>query len=101
MNMTRMALVLLGGVLIIAALAVLYYQTDLRNQVPEGAAIAVLLAVTGLFAIGLSSEFRRARRIEHVEHHETTAARPARPVGYRRTHDVEESETRDVITRRD
>ena len=79
-----MALLVSGAALILIAVGVLYYQTDLRKNIPEGVAIAVLLALTGLFVIGFSAEFRRERRIhdvreiEHVERGSTV--RPARPL---------------------
>lgn len=69
-----------GAGLILTAAAVLYYQTPLRNEIPEGAAIAILLALGGLFVLGFASLFRRdfVRR-EVVDHHESVD-RPARPV---------------------
>ena len=107
MNTTRMALLVSGAALILIAAGVLYYQTDLRKNVPEGVAIAVLLALAGLFVIGFSSEFRRERRIrdvqevEHVERGSTTV-RPARPL--RATseagHDVEHYERVETVENR-
>ena len=79
MNTARMAMLVTGMGFILLAGAVLYYQTDLRNNVPEGAAIAVLLLMLGLFVVGFSDEIRRSRRYEHVSH-ESHTARPARPI---------------------
>lgn len=80
MNIARLTLMVVGAGLILTAAAVLYYQTPLRNEIPEGAAIAILLALGGLFVFAFASLFRRdfVRR-ETVDHHESVA-RPARPV---------------------
>ena len=97
MNMMRLAFLILGAGLILTALAVAYYNTGLRNDVPEGAAIATLIGVTGLFALAFSQEFRRdrLRTVEHVEHHER--ARPPRPTYMGTAHNVDESETHEEI----
>src|SRR5687767_8335229 len=43
MNSARLAMLIVGAALILLALGVLYYQTDLRGTVPEGVALAVLI----------------------------------------------------------
>ncbi|MCA1818733.1 MAG: hypothetical protein ABR562_02015 [Thermoplasmatota archaeon] len=79
MNNARLALMATGMAFILIAVGILYYQTDLRKNIPEGAAIALLVALAGLFVIGISTEFRRDRRVhEHVEHMERVG-RPPRP----------------------
>src|SRR5687768_6694077 len=109
MNYARLGMMVTGMVFLLLAVAVLYYQTDLRNDVPEGVAIAVLLGITGLFVLGLSTEFNRARRVhdvDHVERHveHVGTSRPPRPVyryGQDEPRDVEHHERIEVLERRD
>jgi hypothetical protein len=86
MNVTRLAFLVAGMGLVLVGAAVLYYQTDLRNQVPEGVAVATLLALAGLFVIALAGEFqgfravRRVERVEDVSEPHAHVDRPARPL---------------------
>lgn len=63
MNSARLAVMLVGFGLVLMAALVAYYQTDLRNQMPEGVAMAILLLLVGLMVIAFSSELRRSRHV--------------------------------------
>ena len=65
MNPARLAVMLVGFGLILMAALVLYFETDLRNQIPVGVAVAILLLLLGLIVIAFSDELRRAYRGAH------------------------------------
>jgi hypothetical protein len=68
-------MLLVGMALVLIAGAVAYFQTDLRNYVPLGVAIAVLLLMGGIFVFALSSQFRSSRIVE--ERYADSTLRPA------------------------
>lgn len=105
MNYTRLAMQAVGAIFVLLALGVLYYQTPLRNDIPEGVAVATLLAISGLFVIGFAEQFRSSRRIRDVERveHVSRVERPSRPLRTTRTReepsDVESHERVETIER--
>lgn len=110
----RLVLQVLGAGLILLAIGILYYQTDLRNQIPEGVAIATLVAMTGLFVIAFANSYRtyQRRNVEYVEHpseyvEHAPVERPSRPGRRGRAQryerpgtDVERHETIETVERR-
>jgi undecaprenyl pyrophosphate phosphatase UppP len=107
MSYTRIAMQVVGAAFVLVALGVLYYQTPLRNDIPEGVAVATLLAITGLFVIAFAEQFRTTRRIHDVEHQRvsrTYVERPSRPLRGARDReepsDVESHERVETIERR-
>lgn len=92
MNNARLALQATGMVFILFGAAVLYYNTDLRNDIPEGYAIATLLVLAGLFVIVLSEQVRRGYRARTETHYVSRPARPAVERTYVRDVDTVEAE---------
>ena len=100
MNPLRLALLVTGMGLILLAVGIAYYQTDLRDTIPEGAAVAVILGLAGLFVMALSLEMRSDRVVREVERIDRVdrldrserLARPARPAPSRRLREGHEDE---------